>query len=197
MNFANRLENSLRGIMEEVSDEKEQWFIDRTSKHIKLVQAAVNKIAEAYPEFAELEQQAAEHDATKFQEPEYTPYISISWRYKIGDRSGGTEAEKAAENKATIHHVTTNSHHPEYHLKNKEDANISKNDRDKSDKVVDASGMPDIDVAEMVADWQAMSEELKKNTAREWYNQQKDVRWHFSKEQDELINKLLAVFENV
>jgi hypothetical protein len=55
--------------------------------------------------------------------------------------------------------------------------------------------MPPIDIAEMVADWQAMSEELKNNTAREWYNKQKDVRWHFSEEQDQLIDKLLKVFE--
>jgi len=31
--------------------------------------------------------------------------------------------------------------------------------------------------------------------AREWYNKQKDVRWHFSPEQDKLIDKLLKVFE--
>jgi len=40
--------------------------------------------------------------------------------------------------------------------------------------------MPDIAIAEMIADWQAMSEELKKNSAREWFDKQKDVRWHFS-----------------
>lgn len=66
---------------------------------------------------------------------------------------------------------------------------------DKSLKVVDASRMPDIAIAEMVADWQAMSEELGTNTAREWFNKVKDVRWHFSPEQEELINKFLAVFE--
>jgi hypothetical protein len=48
----------------------------------------------------------------------------------------------------------------------------------------------------MVADWQAMSEELKTNTAREWFNKQKDVRWHFSKHQEQLIDKLLSVFEH-
>jgi len=41
-----------------------------------------------------------------------------------------------------------------------------------------------------------MSEELKKNTAREWFNTQKDVRWHFSEEQEQLIDRLLKVFES-
>ena len=64
-----------------------------------------------------------------------------------------------------------------------------------SNKCVDASRMPDVDIAEMIADWQAMSEELQTNTAREWFEKQKDVRWHFSEHQEELIDKLLTVFE--
>lgn len=94
-----------------------------------------------------------------------------------------------------MHHITNNSHHPEYWLEDKTKANIDLQNRDKSLEVVDASGMSDDAVVEMVADWQAMSEELKKNTAREWYNKQKDVRWHFTESQDQLIDKLLKVFE--
>ena len=74
-------------------------------------------------------------------------------------------------------------------------SSINAKDRDKSDECVDASKMPDLAIVEMVADWQAMAEELKKNTAREWFNKQKDVRWHFSEHQEELIDKLLKVFE--
>jgi len=188
-------------------DEKEQHFIDRTNKHIQLVQNAAAKIVEAYPEFAELLKQVEVHDDSKFEEPERTPYIEITWRHRLEKKKGEYDPyndkgyqtpgklEKEEENKATVHHVTTNSHHPEYHLKDKSDANINKDDRDKSDKVVDASLMPDIDVAEMIADWQAMAEELQTNSAREWFEKQKDVRWHFSKHQVELIDKLLKVFE--
>jgi hypothetical protein len=187
--------------------EKEQYFMERTAKHIELVQAAADKIVKAYPELAELTQQVALHDQSKLAEPERTPYIDISWRHKMENEKGEYDPyngkgyqtpgklDKEAENQATLHHITTNSHHPEYHLEDKSKANINKNDRDKSDKVVDASRMPDIDIEEMVADWQAMAEELKTNTAREWYNKQKDVRWHFSEEQDKLIDKLLKVFE--
>jgi len=51
-------------------------------------------------------------------------------------------------------------------------------------------------VAEMVADWQAMSWELGKGSARKWFNKQKDVRWHFSESQEHLIDRLLGVFES-
>ena len=188
-------------------DEKEQHFIERTKQHINLVRDAAEKIVQAYPEFEELKQRGEVHDASKFEEPERTPYISITWRHRAEKANGEFDPingkgyqtpgmlSKEEENQATLHHVTTNSHHPEAHLKDKSDANINAEDRDKSDKCIDASEMPDIDIAEMVADWQAMSEELQKNTAREWFEKQKDVRWHFSDEQVALIDKLLKVFE--
>ncbi len=72
---------------------------------------------------------------------------------------------------------------------------IDPKDRNKSRKCVDASAMSPVAIAEMVCDWQAMSEELGTNTARQWYDKQKNVRWSFSEEQDALIDKLLKVFE--
>lgn len=187
--------------------EKEQFFLDRTNGHIERVQGAAKKIVEAYPELSELLKQVEKHDASKFEEPEVAPYIEITWRHKLekendefdpfngkGYQTPG-ELSKEDENEATIHHITTNSHHPEYHLASRyKEANIDDEDRDKSEEI-DASLMPEIDLAEMVADWQAMAEELQTNTAREWFNKQKDVRWHFSEQQVEFIEKLLSVFE--
>ena len=187
-------------------EEMEKYFEERTAKHIALVQAAAQKIVKAYPEeFKELEAHASIHDASKLVEPERTPYISISWRHKLENEQGkfnpikgkGYQTpgmlDKDEENKATLHHITTNSHHPEFY--NKDKANIDAEDRDKSVKVLDAGKMLPLDIAEMIADWQAMAEELKKNTARQWYDQQKNVRWSFTPEQDALIDKLLKVFE--
>jgi hypothetical protein len=168
---------------------------------------AAKKIVDAYPEFDKLLQMVEVHDASKFEEPEKTPYISITWRHKLEDERGEFDPikdkgyqtpgllAKEDENRATLHHITTNSHHPEYHLKSKSKANIDDKGRDNSKECVDASMMPDLDIAEMVADWQAMSWELGTNTARDWFNKQKDVRWHFSKSQEQLIDKLLGVFE--
>ncbi len=177
-------------------DERKQYFIDRTEKHISLVQKAAKKIAKKYPEFQDLIEQAEKHDKSKFKEPELTPYISLTWRKKPGNNDTKGLLPKEKENEVTLMHVKSNSHHPEYHLENKEDANIDPENRDKSKKCVNASKMPDVNLAEMVADWQAMSEELKTNTAREWFDDQKNVRWKFSKKQEELIDKLLKTFEN-
>jgi len=193
-------------VVETTDEEKYQYFLDRTNKHIKLVKEAVKKIVKAYPEFEELLQRVEVHDASKFEEPELTPYVSLTWRHKLEQEKGKFDPingvgyktpgllDKEDENGATLCHIITNSHHPEYHLKDKSQVNINNKDRDKSDKCIDASAMPPLDVAEMIADWQAMAWELKKNTAREWFNKQK-VRWYFSPEQEELIDKLLKVFE--
>lgn len=187
---------------------KEEFFRERTNGHISKVQKAAKSIVAEYPELKELLTQVEEHDASKFEEPEKTPYIAITWRHKLekeedkfdpykgkGYKTPG-KLEKPKENEAVLHHIQNNSHHPEYHAKDKDDVSISDGDRDKSDKVVDATAMPDLDIAEMVADWQAMAEELQTNTALQWFNKQKDVRWHFSEEQEALIEKLCSVFEH-
>lgn len=189
---ADVIDNFLK--LAQTDKEKEQYFVDRTNRHIALVKDAIEKIATANPEFYhdfwanELIARGKIHDVSKFEEPEKTPYIELTWNKKLGVKD-----DNPAVREATLHHILNNSHHPEYH--NKEQANISKEDRDKSDRVIDASKMPPLDIAEMVADWQAMSEELGTNTAREWYDKQKDVRWKFSSEQDKLIDRLLKVFE--
>jgi len=178
-------------------DEKEKHFEERTRMHIGLVQKSSKKIAEKYPEFVKLPEIAEEHDASKFEDPEHAPYVSLTWKMRQGHKNKTPgEIGVEDENEATMHHIKNNAHHPEYWLEDKGEANIDPEDRSKSKKCVDASEMPDIAVAEMVSDWQAMSEELKKNTAREWFEKQKDVRWHFSKHQVELIDKLLKVFED-
>lgn len=178
------------------ADAREAHFVERTNSHIDLVQRAAKKIAERFAEFKPLLEAAAKHDASKFQEPERGPYIDLTWQHKHDNfksyKTPGTLPDDAI-NEATLHHIVNNEHHPEFW--NPEKANLDPENRDKSVRVIDVSKMPPLAIAEMVADWQAMSEELKKNTAREWYDSQKDVRWRFSPGQDALIGKLLVVFE--
>jgi len=182
------------------------YYLERTNKHIGLVQGAAAKIEKAYSEeFAGLVEQAEDHDSSKLEEPELTPYVAITWRHKLEKESGKFDPikgkgyqtpgklEKKEEDDATLHHIRNAKHHPEHWLDDKTKANLGTN-RDDSIECVDASKMPDMDVAEMVADWAAMGEELG-NEAREWFNKVKDVRWHFSKHQEELIDRLLGVFE--
>jgi len=109
-----------------LDNEQYQYFIDRTNNHIQLVKDAANEIVKAYPEFAKLLKRVEVHDASKFKEPELTPYIQITWRHKVekekdrydpyngkGYQSPG-KLEKEDENQAILKHVQGNSHHPEY-----------------------------------------------------------------------------------
>ena len=174
--------------LSETEKDKKDFFKKRTNKHIERVQNAAKKIVDKHPEYDKLSKQVKDHDASKFEEPEMTPYIELTWAKKEDPKAESTKEM----NDATLHHIKHNKHHPEYH--NKDKANISSTNRDESIECIDAKNMDDISVAEMVADWQAMSEELKTNTAREWYNDVKDVRWSYSKKQENLIDKLLKVF---
>lgn len=173
----------------ETRKEKKDFFEKRTNEHIKRVQDAAKKIVDEYSEYKKLLEQVKNHDASKFEEPELTPYIELTW----GKRENKKFKTTKEINDATLHHIKNNKHHPEYHSDDK--ANIDSTNRDESIECIDAKNMDDISVAEMVADWQAMAEELGTNTSREWYDDVKDVRWSFSKEQEELIDKLLKVFE--
>jgi len=190
----NMVELDRKNIWRELSmTEKGVWFFTRTNLHIHLVQEAAKQLVETFPEYHALLLQVQDHDSSKFEEPEMSPYIELTWNKK-NDIEAGPDLQRAIT-AATLHHIKTNSHHPEYHLEDKTKANLDSTNRDNSIEMVDAIRMPSIDVAEMICDWQAMSKELGTNTAREWYDQVKDVRWHFSEEQDQLIDKLLKVFE--
>ena len=175
------------------------WFEKRTNLHINLVQKYCRKIEDYDPiRFAGLSEQAEEHDQSKYEEPEREPYVYITWQYYCKDHGKKFDAPKDLEkqmSKATEHHVKANPHHPEYH--SLEDVNfINREDRDKPpDKIVDATKMPDMDIAEMAADWMAMSDE-KGTKPKEWADKNVNVRWKFTPEQVDLIYELLELFGN-
>ena len=50
--------------------------------------------------------------------------------------------------------------------------------------------MPELDVAEMVADWLGMSEE-KNSDPKDWAKKNVNVRWKFAPKQVKLINELV------
>jgi hypothetical protein len=165
--------------------EQEKYFEDRTNRHMEMVKDNAQKIASALPEFSQLLGIVQYHDKSKFAEPERTPYVAMTWNKKCKNEGVPYQYPDGMKEKieaAIIHHMVSNPHHPEYY--NKEQAN----------QIVDATKMPDIAVAEMVADWQAMGEEFG-NTAREWFNKMNGKRWKFSPHQEQLIDKLLKVFE--
>jgi len=177
-----------------ITQEMKDHFKKRTKYHINLVGKFCDKIAEYDPErFGELRERKKVHDDSKFEEPEYTPYLFISWQYKCKDENQEFKVPQDILNKmseATLHHVTSNSHHPEYHSPTKTGL-INRENRDKPPKeIVDATKMPDIDIAEMCADWMGMSKE-KGSNPKDWADKNVNIRWKFTDKQKELIYEII------
>lgn len=96
-------------------EEMANWFERRTSGHIALVQKYIQKILKLnLPEIdGALLALEMDHDTGKWQEPEYTPYVYTTWRYKNPEYIIPPEvAIKAHE--STFHHIKFHKHHPEY-----------------------------------------------------------------------------------
>jgi len=181
----------------EITEEMIDWFEERTKMHIDLVKKYCRKI-EAYDSvrFVGLSEQAKEHDQSKYEEPEREPYIYITWQYYCKEHGKKFDEPKDLEtlmSKATEHHVKSNPHHPEYHSLEDVDFN-NRGDRDKPPKkAINATEMPNMDIAEMAADWMAMSEE-KGTEPKDWADKNVNVRWNFTPKQVDLIYELLELF---
>lgn len=171
-------------------------FKKRTNLHIALVQKYLQKIITLNDDRLDntiLEQEKT-HDQSKFEEPEYEPYLHVSWSYYM--KSQGKEYKPdhiimVQMQEATFHHVTHNKHHPEAWDPNSSMESINSSNRDTApEKMVDGTKMPDSYIASMVADWLAMSDE-KNSDPYEWADKNINKRWKFNKNQVILINNLL------
>lgn len=193
MKFAEKL-----NMIFESTDEKEAFFNKRTAKHISLVQKYARKIGKLYPKLEkELNDQASEHDASKYKSPEKEPYVEITWDYKC--KAEGKKNELPADckdkmNQASEHHVKSNKHHPEYHAPQTKNL-INRENRDKPpEEMIDATKMDDVSILEMLADWLAMSEE-KGTDPKEWVKKNVGVRWKFTDKQKEIIDNVVEKVE--
>jgi hypothetical protein len=173
-------------------DAMKEFFEKRTERHINLVKKYAQKIADTNPDLVGVVKQASEHDASKYEAPEHEPYLYITWDYKCKDEGKDFEIpDNIKDSDATLHHVQNNRHHPEFHDSGSNDESINRDDRDaKPERATDATGMNDVDVAEMVADWCAMSEE-KESSPKTWAENNVNERWNFNDDQVELIYKLI------
>ena len=172
------------------------FFKQRTNNHIKLVQKYAEMIESEFPELDGVYRQTIQHDKSKFEEPEYEPYVHITHSYRM-KKDGKTyevpEDIKDDMSLATEHHVKHNRHHPEFHNKSKVNL-INRDDRDKPPtQIIDATHMPTIDLAEMLADWLAMSEEKGTNPI-EFAKANINIRWKFSPEQVAMIYEIINLF---
>lgn len=154
-------------------------FINRTAKHIGLVCKNLGYIIEYYESLEEpgdkmmweLVHRSKTHDASKYQEPEYTPYLWITEFYRCKNLNIPFEYPPGIEAKtkqASWHHIHTNSHHPEYH--------------------VDINNMPLTDVLEMICDWAGMAEELGEGiSAKPWATKVIGTKFKFNEKMTKLI----------
>lgn len=161
-------------------------FERRTREHIVRVQSNALRLG-----IRGVIEQSNLHDLSKYEEPEYTPYLHISWRYRMKDMGREYVVDKDMEDRmyeATMHHIKSNKHHPEYWS---DEVYLNREDRNKaSERIVDATGMDDVSIGEMVCDWVAMSQEKQNvNDASKWIADNVNVRWKFDDRQVRLIEE--------
>ena len=160
-----------------ITPEMREYSDKRTAMHIGYVENNYQALADEFG----LDKTPRMHDASKLSAPEERdPYVWVNWMYK--NKREGTplvlpdELQKSMK-EATLHHILNNGHHPESH--SEDPVVLNANNRDKLDKMIRIKEMPVEDAAEMVSDWQAMSQELKTNTARQWFDSVNGKRWAF------------------
>lgn len=155
--------------MNEDKEDYQKKFDERTHAHIDRVNKYAKKINKEYPH----------HDEDKFNEL-YDGYSLMS-----KNKEDITKEEQAMIDDATFKHVINNEHHCE-HWVDHEDIEGFSRDNPTPHGCLDCSKMPESALEEMCCDWCAMSEEFG-NTPFEWYEKNKDTRWHFNEEQDKYI----------
>lgn len=174
-----RLHKYIYEAIQEPTKEMFDFYKKRTKAHIDRVKKNMRTIAEERDDLnkVELMARAKDHDKSKYGKKEYIPYVWLTWWYKeknAGRKFKYPEGVKDEVKKASKSHVMTNLHHPEAHSSPKK--------------------MSDIDIAEMIADWAAMSQELG-NSLKEWADKNVGSKWKFDKDQVKLIYDLIGLFE--
>jgi len=177
------------------TQEMVDYYYTRTKNHINRVKKYLDKIYKYNPiKFYLLPNRKEIHDQSKYKEPELVPYIFVTWNYYCKDHNIDftiPEDIKKQMQEATYHHVKNNRHHPEFHDDTTTINSINSKDRDKPpENMVNGYKMSSIDIAEMVADWMAMSEE-RGGHPKDWAKANINIRWKFTQDQVKLIYELI------
>jgi len=180
----------------------EDHFRKRTAEHVGRVKANAAKCAAAFPDIGPaLLEQVSIHDDTKYNFPEFFPYLHITWKYK--KEADGEVYEPPADmaekmHGATVHHVRHNKHHPEYWDPDFDENSLDPKDRDGvPERMVNGQMMDRVSIAEMVCDWIAMSlEKSGKPDATAWANMNINKRWKFTDQQVYWIWEFHEFFKN-
>lgn len=147
------------------------FFEKRTRGHIKRVETSCRILSDLFDEDKAkiLIDRGINHDASKFGLDEYNDYVCLTWNLNVDS----TFPVPDTFGKAQKHHYSNNRHHPEFYN------NILE--------------MTDLDLAEMVADIFAMSEEFN-DSPIEYLNNNHFKKYSFSKEQ---LNNIIKYLEKL
>ena len=169
-------------------EEYQKKFIERTKHHIDLVNKYARKIKHLYKY----------HDYDKLQGVLFEPYSLMS----KCDYKDLSDDEKKRYNEATIKHITSQPHHPEYWLSRSDLTRVREEfTRDNQPMNLDCSKMSKEGILEMCCDWCAMSEEFG-NTPLEWMQRtcgildlDDNCRWLFTVDQIQfMINTICELW---
>ena len=181
-----------------ITEEMRTHFLTRTRRHIQCVIRNLKHLSDLHTEFGdELLNRGNSHDQSKYKEPELTPYIYVSWKYKC--ESEGTEFIVPSDIEelmtvATEHHINNNSHHPEYWSAGQ--SKINPDDRDSiPDVMIDGTQMDVISLAEMACDWHAVAIERGGVNSKKWADDNVNKRWKFTDEQVKLLYGYISDLE--
>ena len=165
----------------ELINDMAKIFADRTLYHINLVASYGKKIGKNF----------AYHDMDKITNTKLLiPYVFLTYKKKHPEIEISDNMQNQIDS-ATLIHILTNEHHPEYWLKDKENLDAFTRDNDMPIGMMDVTAMSNNAIEEMIADWCAMSEELG-NTPQEWANKVIGVKYKFSDKQLKYINQLMS-----
>lgn len=166
----------VKRVLQYPTPEMYKFFESRTKEHIQRVRDNLSRIATWYDfEPNDIKYRKEVHDRSKYGKEEYIPYVFLTWYHKCKNEKKEYKYPDGMEEvirKATLHHIVVNPHHPEAHDK--------------------PENMSSLDLAEMVADWAAMSQELK-TSLKVWVGENIH-KWEFTDVQVKSIYTLVNLF---
>lgn len=133
-------------------------YFSGTKKHLGDVFKFIDKIyALDNAKYAALPIRKLLYDLSKNMEPEFKAYTLLMWKDEHPEFKLSSEMEDFVK-RGIFHHWKNNRHHPEFHDGSLKLSNVVGLDDDiPPNKVVNATDMTDLDLAEMVADWCALA----------------------------------------
>ena len=163
------------------TEEMINFFKERTEQHINRVRNNLNRLSKILPSFSrQLLERGVNHDKSKYSDEELVPYIHLTWFHKCKndpklENYTYPEGVEEQTDKAWIHHEKNNRHHIGYHS-SPSDMNI-------------------IDLAELVCDCAAMSQELN-SSLKDWIVNN-TLKNDFTNKQKNIILKLTDYFKEL